>query len=138
MLFRERDGRHKFMEQLKILGETIATYRKYGWTLRRALLTQATLDAVRSTENVDEKLAFDIENVALRESGVDALWFSRASTEGREAWELRFVSPIAYALFEIFEADEADEDREDVRREMEARLREQFGKKENQPRINAD
>jgi len=34
------------------------------------------------------------------------------------------VAETPYALFETFEADEEEEDREEVRREMEARLRE--------------
>ncbi len=62
------------------------------------------------------------ENVAVRVSEVDAMWFARASHEGREAWELRHVAEEPYALFELFEADEEEEDREDVRREMEAQL----------------
>jgi hypothetical protein len=33
------------------------------------------------------------------------------------------VSELAYALFETFEADETDEERQDVLREMEARMR---------------
>ncbi len=124
------------MGQLKLLRETVATYLEYGWTLRRALLTRATLDMMRSAKNVDENLT--IENAAPRESEIDALWFSRAAGEGREAWELRLISSVAYALFEVFEPDEVEEDREDVRREMEARLREQFGKKEDEPQINAN
>ena len=55
---------------------------------------------------------------------VDAIWFTRPSAEGREAWELRLVGDTPYALFELFEPDEEEEDRADVRREMEARLRE--------------
>ena len=61
--------------------------------------------------------------VAASDSDVDALWFTRPSAEGREAWELRLVGDTPYALFELFEPDEEEEDREDVRREMEARLR---------------
>ncbi len=62
------------------------------------------------------------EGVPVQMSAVDAIWFARPSHAGREAWELRLVAETPYALFEVFEADEADEDREDVRREMEARL----------------
>ena len=60
---------------------------------------------------------------------VDALWFARASHAGggREAWELRLVAATPYALFETFEEDEAEEEREEVRREMEARLGEYAG-----------
>ncbi len=55
------------------------------------------------------------------------MWLKRGAAGGREAWELRLVAEPPYALFELFEADEAEEDREDVRREMEARLREYAG-----------
>jgi hypothetical protein len=64
------------------------------------------------------------ENVAVAEADFDAIWLSRPSHEGREAWELRLIAETPYALFELFETDEEEEDREDVRREMEARLRE--------------
>ena len=62
--------------------------------------------------------------IAPEEAGVDALWFSRASHAGREAWELRLVGETPYALFETFEADEDEEAREELRREMQARLTE--------------
>ena len=48
----------------------------------------------------------------------------RPSAKDREAWELRLVAETPYALFEAFEADETEEQREEVRQEMEARLRE--------------
>lgn len=63
----------------------------------------------------------------IKDAEVDALWFSRNSHEGREAWELRLMSETPYALFETFEPDEAEEDREDLRLEMEARLRDYTG-----------
>ena len=59
----------------------------------------------------------------IKEAAVDALWFSRPSHENREAWELRLLAQAQYALFETFEADETEEEREDVKLEMEARLR---------------
>jgi hypothetical protein len=39
------------------------------------------------------------------------------------AWELRLLGETQYALFETFEADETEDQREEVRLEMEARLR---------------
>ena len=69
----------------------------------------------------------EFEGVAARESDVDAMWLRRPSAGGREAWELRLISDPPYALFELFEPDEAEEDREDVRRELEARLAEYAG-----------
>jgi hypothetical protein len=102
---------------LKLLNEIIATYRKHGWQLRRVLAPAENL-----TE-VSELLSADGENPTLEEAPVSALWFSRPSHEGREAWELRLVAKTSYALFETFEPDEAEEDRAELRREMEARLR---------------
>ncbi len=59
----------------------------------------------------------------MEESSIDALWFSRPSYEQREAWELRLLAENPFALFETFEQDETEEQREEMRREMEARLR---------------
>jgi uncharacterized damage-inducible protein DinB len=109
------------MNYLNLINEIVASYIKHGWRLRRVLLrpeTRSELDA----EIASGFQSFD--DVSLREAEVDGLWFSRASHEGREAWELRLISENAFALFETFEADESEEEREDVRREMEARLRE--------------
>ncbi len=97
--------------------ELVATYRKHGWELRSVLLQRATLAEFQSQGS--ELLG----KVTVREAEFDALWFSRPSHNNREAWELRLLAQTQYALFETFEADETEEDREDVKREMEARLR---------------
>jgi len=65
-----------------------------------------------------------VVQVPIKEAEFDALWFSRPSHNGREAWELRLLAQTQYALFETFEADETEEEREDLRLEMEARMRE--------------
>jgi hypothetical protein len=102
------------MNKLELLREIVATYHKHGWQLRRALLTpDAFADAAK-----DETL----DGVAVIGHELDALWFSRPSRESREAWELRWLNPTPYALFETFEPDETESDREDARRDMEARL----------------
>lgn len=88
-------------------------YRKHGWQLRSALLRPET--------RVELQLA---EDLPVKETTFDALWFSRPSHNDREAWELRLLAQTQYALFETFEADETEEEREDLRLEMEARLRE--------------
>lgn len=105
------------MNQLQLFREILATYRKHGWRLERVLMSAATLAQAGATGD-----ASLFENVAVQESAVDAMWFARPSHEGREAWELRLVAETPYALFELFEADEPEEDREDVRREMQARM----------------
>jgi hypothetical protein len=107
------------MGQLDQFRETLATYRRYGWRLARVLMRPGALAELREATG-----GADFESVATRESAIDAMWFVRAGQGGREAWELRLVAEPPYALLEIFEPDEAEEDREDVRREMEAKMRE--------------
>jgi hypothetical protein len=67
--------------------------------------------------------------VTVKEDSFDAMWFSRPSHNNREAWELRLLAQTQYALFETFEADETEEQRDDLKREMEARLRDYAEKK---------
>lgn len=101
------------IDQIK---EILATYEKHGWRLRRVLLSPQT-----RTEISDESWAGDAQ---FEPREFDGLWFSRASQRNREAWELRLVATTQYALFETFEADETEAAREEVRKEMEARMKE--------------
>ncbi len=109
------------MSRLKNFRETLAQYRRHGWRLARVLARPETLRELREESGGG---GGEFEGAPVAESEVDAMWFTRPSAEGREAWELRLAGGTPYALFELFEPDEAEEDREDVRREMEARLRE--------------
>jgi hypothetical protein len=112
------------MKKAGLFLELVATYRKHGWELRSTLLqpaSRAELDAAHEAQL--------LKGVDVRESPIDALWFSRPSHNQREAWELRLLSQTPYALFETFEIDEAEEDRNEVRLEMEARMREYASQK---------
>ena len=103
------------MDTPELISEIIATYQRHGWELRRVLLRPETRAG----------LAFELfGQAAMSESDFDALWFARSSQAGREAWELRLIDELRYALFEAFEADESEADREEVRLEMENRMRE--------------
>lgn len=102
------------MNQFDRLKEILATYEKHGWQVRRALLRPETRALIP-----DNSWAPDVTV----DPDFDALWFSRPSHQGREAWELRLVAEAQYALFETFEADEPEAAREELRREMEARVR---------------
>ena len=104
------------MNTLERVREIIETYQKYGWKIERLLMRPETRELV-------EQAKVSFPGARIEDRSVDALWFSRASHNNRVAWELRLVAENNYALFETFEADESDEDREEVRREMEARLR---------------
>jgi len=106
------------MELPELFQEIIATYRRHGWQLRQVLLrpeTQAELGA-----QAQELFA----DAALREAPLDALWFARPSPGGREAWELRLAAEQPYALFEAFKTDQPEQKREEICREMEARMAE--------------
>lgn len=107
------------MTQLERFNETIATYTKHGWQLRRVLLSDETRRALLQTGSAEALFA----EASVEEAPVDAVWFARDSHGGREAWELRLIAETPYALFETFEADEEEEEREEVRTEMQARLR---------------
>ena len=91
--------------------ELSTIYRKHGWQLRSVLLRPETRAEL-------------VVQVPVKEAEFDALWFSRPSHNGREAWELRLLAQTQSALFETFEADETEEERDDLRLEMEARMRE--------------
>jgi hypothetical protein len=105
------------MKKADLFLELVATYSKHGWELRGALMQPITL----STFNAQE--ASLLNRVVIKEAPIDALWFSRPSHNNREAWELRLLAETQYALFETFEADETEEQREEMKLEMEARLR---------------
>jgi hypothetical protein len=108
-----------------LLKEIVDTYRKHGWQLRRLLLRPETRSEL-AAESASDSLP--LPDAQIEEAAVDALWFSRASHEEREAWELRLLAENPFALFETFEKDEREEQREEMRREMEARLRDYFNK----------
>lgn len=112
------------MNYRDLIKEIVNTYQQHGWKLRRVLLRSETRMELR------EQLAsasFSLNGLQVEEAAVDGLWFSRPSHEQREAWELRLLAENPFALFETFEADETEEQREEVRREMEARLRDYVG-----------
>lgn len=90
--------------------DTIATYKKYGWQLRRLLLSTRSRKA----------LAGKVEDVPIKETDIDAAWFSRPPKTGAIAWELRYLGEMQYALLEHI--DESDADMEDRLCDVESRL----------------
>ena len=103
------------MNHKDLIGQIVATYHKHGWQLHRVLLVPETHAEI---SNLLELTG----NVPIDHGIVDALWFTRRSHDGREAWELRLIAETPYALFEIFEAGVPEEDKETIRQEMEDRL----------------
>ncbi len=100
-------------EQIK---EILAQYKKHGWNLRRVLLSAST------KESLADSLQSLFGNVEIVSFAADAVWFSRASGQSGEAWELRRLSGTPYALFEIFDAEDDEVVREEAHFEMQERL----------------
>jgi hypothetical protein len=73
------------------VGEIIAQYEKHGWTPRRALLSD------------DGKTAWSqaVGRIEIVDSDIDAIWFSRKSKPDSEAWELRRISGLPFALIAV-------------------------------------
>lgn len=99
------------------INEILATYKKYGWELRRVLLTA----------EVKENVGDIFTGVSVAESDIDAAWFSRPPQPGQIAWEIRHLSTAPYALLEHL--DETDADFEAALHAVEERLREAVAKK---------
>lgn len=95
--------------------QIIEQYEKHGWKLRRALLSP----------NGRTVLPRIVETVGVEDSDIDALWFSRRSDPDREAWELRRLSALPFALLAVIpagaESDEVDETLSQVVDEMRAK-----------------
>jgi hypothetical protein len=111
------------MNKAGLFMELVATYRKHGWQLRTTLLQPAT------RAELESHAAEILKNVTIREAELDALWFSRPSHNNREAWELRLLAQTPYALFETFEPEETEEERDEVKQEMQARMRDYVANK---------
>lgn len=97
--------------------DILSLYAKFGWTLRRVLLTPKLKNSLADSAQVM------FANVEVVESEVDAAWFSRASGQSSESWELRHLHKTPYALIEVFDNDEDETICEEVRHEMEAKLK---------------
>jgi hypothetical protein len=88
--------------------EILDIYNKHGWTLRRVLLSA----------NGREALAADADRlfgaVPVLESSLNALWFSRPSRKGLDAWELRRLTGTPFALLQALSPLAGDEEMEAV------------------------
>ena len=110
----------KIMIDTEQIKEILSLYGKYGWTLRRVLLSDAL--RVRISDQL-EKL-FGAETVFVT-AEINALWFSRAA-HGGETWEIRHLSQTPFALVEVFDEDDDEELRAERLREMEAQIKERI------------
>lgn len=97
------------------LDEIVAVYQKYGWVLRRVLLSPELKNRLKT-------IGSDVlDSAVVTDSDIDAAWFSRPPKKGGIAWEIRHLSSVPYALLE--NVDEDDEGFEVVLAAVEERLR---------------
>lgn len=93
--------------------EIIALYDKHGWKLRRVLLSAPLKNG----------LAAEIPpGVEVKDSALDAAWFSRSSRPESMAWEVRHLSKTPFALVEVIENDANEEEAEAVLKAAEAKM----------------
>ena len=104
------------------IAEIIATYQKYGWILRRVLLTPALV-----TKLGKEKDAL-FGDAAITGTAVDAAWFSRPPEPGDVAWEVRYLGDTPYAL--LVKVNENDPEFENMLHGVEEQLREYVAAKQ--------
>ena len=104
------------MINAEAISEILSLYKKYGWNLRRVLLS----------EKLERQLSPSFEilfgNTEITAAEIDAALFSRPSGK-REAWELRHLSNTPFAIFESFEKEVPEKVLREKLLEMEERLK---------------
>lgn len=94
-------------------GGIIALYDKHGWKLRLVLLSAP----------LKERLAGAVPTgVEVKDSDLDAAWFSRSSRPESTAWEIRHLSENPFALVEVIENDTDEKEAEAVLSAAEAKM----------------
>ena len=102
------------MTDASTIAEIIETYQKYGWMLRRVLLTKALARKLHEGTNTL------FGDVAIMDSVIDAAWFSRPPKNGGVTWEIRYLGDFPFALLE--KVDEIDPEFENILGGVELRL----------------
>ena len=91
-----------------LINDIVAQYEKHGWALRRIL---------HSDPNISPRSLPD--GVRAEKSPIDALWFSRTSLPGTEAWELRRLTNVPFALVQVIADDLTEAEREEILSDVE-------------------
>lgn len=95
-------------------GEIVAQYERHGWKLRRALLSD------------DGRIAFAnvLGDADVADADLDALWFSRQSNPDVEAWELRRLTVLPFALVTLVQTNATSDELEAALTQIEEDMRE--------------
>jgi hypothetical protein len=105
------------------IGKILSVYNGHGWALRRVLLS----DGLRVSINDALQDLFGGAEI-VSSPFLNAVWFSRASSESGEAWEIRHLSETPFALIDVFIPEDDEAAREERRKEMETQLVEKTSK----------
>ena len=105
------------MIELASIESVVEQYSRFGWILRRILLTNENYGTL------EHVLTIRFSDVSARPANIDALWFSR-SNRNAETWELRRLSGSPFALVQVIDAETPDEVREEVLQTLEIRMAE--------------
>lgn len=97
----------------------VAQYEKFGWRLRRVLLSPELRKQLGETA---PSLFRSAEIIA---SDLAAAWFSRPSLETGVAWEIRRLDDVPFALVEVVDDDDL---LDDVLTRLENDLRDRINK----------
>jgi hypothetical protein len=112
----KRTRKERQMLDKAALTEAASVYEKYGWTLRRILLTRESLDRFSA------EIQAEFPGVEIRDGGLDALWFSRRSRPDSEAWEIRRLSGTPFAILENVPDGTGQDELESILSDAEMRM----------------
>jgi len=98
----------------------IAQYDRFGWRLRRVLLTP---ELQKQLDGAGPPLFGNAEIVG---SDLDAAWFSRPSRGNGVAWEIRRLDDFPFALVEVINVEAEDDSADEVFSRLEADLRDRI------------
>ena len=93
------------MIDIEAIVSLVDQYAKYGWALRRILLSEG------SSAYLSESVITQFPDAELVTHEIDALWFSRKNKDS-ETWELRRLGSPPFALVEVIDDTLSADERE--------------------------
>ena len=98
--------------------QILAQYERFGWKLYSVLISP------RLAQSLGHEAAKIFADCDVKQSDIDAAWFSRPNKQGQIAWELRTLDDNPFALVEVRDADASEAEMNSLFDEIENRLRE--------------
>jgi hypothetical protein len=105
------------MIELESIDAIVEQYRKFGWELRRILLSQTFDETIRTA------IIQKYEGCETHDASLNALWFSRKNRNA-ETWELRRLEGLPFALVQVIDPAIPDKERDDLLRSVELQMAE--------------